>query len=252
MRLRDMGPLPAARAALRRRLEHRRRVEFYRQFAGRGTLCFDVGAHIGDRTQLFLDIPARVVAVEPQRVCQAALAAKYGARDDFTLVRAALGAEPGEAAILVADDGDASVLATLSEEWIERVRSSGRFARFHWDRTEHVEVTTLDALIERHGLPAFCKVDVEGYEPAVLAGLSTAIPALSFEFTPERFDATEACTRRLEELGAYEFNYSLNESLVLAAERWLTAPELLETLAGYRADTVVFGDAYARLRGGLG
>ena len=46
-----------------------------------------------------------------------------------------------------------------------------------------VPVTTLDALIERHGVPSFVKVDAEGFEEEVLQGLSRSIKALSFEFT---------------------------------------------------------------------
>ena len=44
---------------------------------------------------------------------------------------------------------------------------------------------TLDALIAENGLPAFVKIDVEGFELAVLRRPQTQpLPALSFEFTP--------------------------------------------------------------------
>ena len=46
-------------------------------------------------------------------------------------------------------------------------------------------------------LPAFAKIDVEGFELAVLKGLSRAIPALSFEFTTIQRDVAEACLDRL-------------------------------------------------------
>ena len=54
-----------------------------------------------------------------------------------------------------------------------------------WADHAVVPVTTLDALIDRYGLPAFCKIDVEGFEEAVVRGLSRPIPSVSFEFTPE-------------------------------------------------------------------
>jgi FkbM family methyltransferase len=45
-------------------------------------------------------------------------------------------------------------------------------------------MTTLDELIGKHGVPVFIKIDVEGFEEAVLQGLSQPVRALSFEFTP--------------------------------------------------------------------
>jgi FkbM family methyltransferase len=243
--LADLIPDPV-RLALRARREHRRRVAFYRRFVGRDQLCFDVGANLGNRVELFLAIPARVVAVEPQSSCREILEARFGSNPGFTLVGAALGPEPGEAELMAADDDEASVLATLSREWVERVRESGRFSMFSWDRRERVEVTTLDAIIERYREPAFCKIDVEGYELEVLEGLTYPLRSLSFEFTPERPEATEGCVRRLVELGSYRFNYSRGESLVLEAERWMDAPSLLAAMARFRGDTVTFGDVYAR------
>lgn len=220
---------------------------FYRQFVDRGGLCFDIGANRGDRAAILLAIPARVVAVEPQSICHGLLEARFASRRGLTLVRAAVGSAPGEADLLVADDQEASVLATLSQQWIDSVRASGRFSRFSWTPTERVSVTTLDALIDRFGEPQFCKIDVEGYEHEVLLGLTTAIRALSLEFTPERMETTVACVGRLLDLGDYEFNYSLNESLVLASHRWMTAYQLHDALALFWSDTVTFGDVYARL-----
>jgi FkbM family methyltransferase len=240
--------LPAsARRTVRSWRERRRRIAFYRRFLERGDLCFDVGANRGDRVELFLAVPARVVAVEPQTSCHAVLEERFGDDPRFTLVRAAVGAEKGEAELMAANDYETSVLATLSSDWASRVQASGRFAHMRWDRREHVEMTTLDALVEEHGEPAFCKIDVEGYEAEVLAGLSTPVRSLSVEFTPERLEATDACVARLGELGRYAFNYSLNESLVLASERWTSAAELLDALSAFSGDSVTFGDVYARL-----
>jgi FkbM family methyltransferase len=240
--------VPAAtRRMVRRRLEHRRRVGFYRQLVQPGGLVFDVGANRGDRVALFLAVPARVVAVEPQSSCHPLLHERFGAHPGFTLVRSALGARPGEADLMAANDHETSVLATLSRDWASSVRESGRFARVEWDRTERVEVTTLDALIDMYGAPQFCKIDVEGYELAVLEGLSTPIRSLSIEFTPERMEDTHACVARLLEIGDYELNYSLNESLVFASERWLSSADLIAALGAFMDDRVTFGDVYARL-----
>ena len=73
----------------------RRLARFYRQFVGPGTLCFDVGAHLGNRSRCWLNLGARVVAVEPQPDFAQMLAWWCRSRPGFTLVEAALAAAPG-------------------------------------------------------------------------------------------------------------------------------------------------------------
>jgi hypothetical protein len=108
------------------------------------------------------------------------------------------------------------------------------------------EVVTLDTLIAEHGLPRFCKIDVEGYEEQVLAGLNTAIPMLSLEFQPERLEAAQGCVERLQTLGRYEFNLGLDEHEALALPRWVDPAGLRTELERLRG-TLTFGDIYARL-----
>jgi len=224
-------------------------LAFYRQFISRGALCFDIGANLGNRTELFLALGARVVAVEPQIECCEELDARFARNTAFVLERKALGPETG-AAVLRRTSRPASTISSMSSEWIERVRESGRFREYDWTELEEVVMTTLDDLVERYGTPMFCKIDVEGFEAEVLAGLSRPIPSLSVEFTPEHVDAAERCLAHLDELGAYEYNYSLGESLELSRERWCSREAIVERLRGFGSDVLVFGDVYARLREG--
>ena len=53
---------------------------------------------------------------------------------------------------------------------------------------------------------------MEGFEAAVLAGLSQPLPALSFEFTTIQRDVAFACLDRLASLGPYAFDVALGES----------------------------------------
>jgi len=219
----------------------RARIAFYRQFLRRGELAFDVGAHVGDRTALLRRTGARVVAVEPHPALSEKLDRTF--RDDaqVTLVAEAVGAEPGEAELRWPEAG--LPLASMSTEWVDRVRESGRFAA-EWANRVVVPVTTLDVLIERYGTPTYCKIDVEGYEEAVLMGLTQPIATISIEFTPEFLDSTERALRRLEAIGEYHFNYGVGESLVLIERRWLKREELLVRLR--RCHPLSFGDVYAR------
>lgn len=139
-------------------------------------------------------------------------------------------------------------MSTLSNEWVTQVSRTPTFTSVRWDNQLPVEVTTLDALIARYGLPHFCKLDIEGSEYEALLGLSQPIPTLSFEFLPMALDRARACIERLRALGAYEFNYIKGEYPRFATERWLPADEVRRQLAGLPDDGRA-GEVYARLGG---
>jgi hypothetical protein len=139
----------------------------------------------------------------------------------------------------------------MSDRFIRGTQESGRFRGVDWGRTEEVEVTTLDALIAEHGMPRFVKIDVEGHEVEVLAGLSQPVPALSFEWTPELYEQARDCIGRLMELGDYEFNLSWGESMKFSRPAWRSADSMLRVLEEFSGESLQFGDVYARLRAGL-
>lgn len=199
--------IPWRRAQLRR---------FYRRFVPAGGLAFDVGAHTGNRLQAFLDLGARVVAVEPQPALAARLARRYSRDVRVHLVEGALGRAPGRAPLL--SSPRTPTVATLSGDFVARAGAAPSFQGVRWASGPEVAVTTLDALIAAHGRPDFVKIDVEGFELEVLLGLSQPLPALSFEFVPPVRDVALACIDRLEQLagpGRYRYAVSLGESLRL-------------------------------------
>ena len=216
---------------------------FYSQFLQPGDLCFDVGSNLGNRLEVFRSLGCRVVAVEPQSACFMELQSRFGTDADVVLLRTALGEQEGEMEIRLSE---ANTIASMSPEWIRSVRESGRFAEFHWDRSEVVKVTTLDALIARHGVPRFIKIDVEGFEQEVLRGLSQPVPSLSFEWTPEFSAAMIVCLDHLETLGKIDVTYSLGESMSIAKEGWQTSQQVKKALEQWADDAQVFGDVYVR------
>ena len=241
------GPLRTAKSRMDRlkpqNIRHRRLSQkFYGQFFGPGDLVFDVGANVGSRTEVFLDLGARVIAVEPQRPCQEVLRRLFGQNDRFTLIPEALGATPGEAQMFV---GDALVLSTLSSDWVSKMRKSGRFGGFEWNNTAPVLVRTLDSLIAEQGEPAFCKIDVEGFELEVIKGLTRPLSAVSLEVAPEHAEAIIEALDCLDGLERYEYNYSVSESMAMSLDRWVDGTQIRRYIRSESGSTA-FGDVYAR------
>ena len=222
----------------------RKRCAFYRQFVAPGDLCFDIGAHVGNHLEAWLALGARAVAVEPNPRFHRFLQRRYGRREDVVLVPDAVGAHPGEGTLRISSL--TPTVSSLSEDWIRAVGRDKSFASVTWDRQVSVRVTTLDELIVRHGPPAFCKIDVEGFEGEVLQGLSQALPQLCFEYLPAARDRAIACIDRLEQLGRYAFNASPGESLDLALPQWADGGGLRSWLTELPPDARS-GDVYARL-----
>ena len=221
------------------RLKH-----FYAPFVQRGALCFDVGAHLGNRSNAWLALGASVVAVEPQPVCIEFLERKFKNKDRFTLVKKAIGAVPGNAQMyLSAITPTVSTLA--NKDWRNTIDADTSFD-VQWEQQIPVEIITLDDLITSYGMPVFTKIDIENYEVEALQGLSQALPALSLEFYPSFMDRAKTCIDLLEALGNYEYNWSFGESQKMNSTSWLSAKEL-KTKFDQITKSDPSGDFYARL-----
>jgi len=230
--------------AHRERLESvRQEVHFYeRVLAGyrRGDLIFDIGANQGEKTDVFLRLGARVVAVEPDDACSRSLEKRFLALRirprPVTIVTRAVSDKIGTEEMLM--DGPGSAVNTMSPKWAESLKvNSASFPFKHcglkFTQTKLVETITIDQLIAQHGVPFFVKIDVEGHELSALRGLSRPLPFLSFEvnlpeFRPEGLE----CIRLLAELANNGlFNYTSDCTHGLMLKDWVSAdgfPGILE------------------------
>ena len=225
-------------------LRQRRLRRLYSNFVRPGDLVFDIGAHAGNRVRAFASLGCRVVAVEPQPDFAKLLRALFGRSSQISIVQAAVAGATGRSVLSLSER--TPTVTTLAPTWRNARARDPDFARVQWNRQIEIETTTLDGLIDRFGLPAFVKIDVEGSEPAVLAGLAHAVPALSFEYLPRALEEVGVCLNRLAALGAYRFNWSVGESSQLASHRWLDASEILDSLRTPAAQRRP-GDVYASL-----
>jgi FkbM family methyltransferase len=206
----------------------------FRQLVPNGSLCFDVGANIGDKTSLFTENGSRVIAIEPVPRNREILGKRFGHNASVTLLCLAVSDRRGRATLQIVDDNTS--FSSFSTRWVHSLRDP-RLNR--WGLTVQpprelvVDTTTLDALIVDYGKPYYVKVDVEGHEVAVLRGLSQMVPLVSFEANlPEFLDETQACVRHLASLEpAAKFNYTTESQDRLELAQWLRASEFSGMLA---------------------
>lgn len=223
---------------------------FYKQFIGPADLVFDVGANCGSRTEVFSMLAHKVVAVEPLEAIYAVLKTVFQYNEKVVAVKKACGSgleEPYSKIRLYNEAMPMAGISSMSPAWIEAVRETGRFTACltGWETELDVEMTTLDKLMLEFGRPTFIKIDVEGYEPEVLSGLSSPVRALSFEFTPERLEDSFLCIDRCVELGMSQFSVSTKENFDLSG--WQDGAGVNNYLTRFIGDSTLYGDVYARV-----
>jgi FkbM family methyltransferase len=216
--------------------------ELYRRFVAPGDLVFDVGAHVGDRVAAFRRLGAMVVAVEPQPALALTLTMFYGRDASVSIERVAIGRSTG--AIRMMLNTANPTISTVSDAFVHAAEHAPGWEGQRWDASTRVPMTTLDALIGRHGRPAFIKIDVEGFEAEALMGLTQPVKALSFEFTTIQREVAHACIGRCAALGFARYNAALGESQALG--EWRSAEAMTRWLDALPHDANS-GDVYACL-----
>jgi len=223
-------------------------IIFSRQFINTNDLVFDVGANVGNRSKLFLNLKAKVCAYEPQKELCKHLNAYLKRNKSINILNLGLGEKEGTQTIKICA-GDAHVLSSMSQRWIDNTIKSGRFKDYQWNKSETVNVSTLDLQIQKFGLPNFIKIDVEGYELEVLKGLSKPTKYISFEFTAEDITNSIMCVQRLDEIENYIFQFCKGESLRFHFDKWLDGKDLIESLILLTEDNpLLWGDIYAKIK----
>lgn len=217
--------------------ERDKEVKFYRDLLKgfqKNDLVYDIGANHGYKTDIFMRLGARVIAVDPDTSNQKILRQKFLSyrfqKKPITVVGKAVSDQNSIQTMWIDEPGSAK--NTLSQKWVNTLsHDTTRFGEsLDFAQHKQVQTITLEELIATHGQPFFVKIDVEGHEPNVLQGLQQPLPYLSFEVNlPEFMEEGLRCIELLEQLAEKsEFNYSANLSTGLSLQNWLPPREFLD------------------------
>ncbi|MDQ1183102.1 FkbM family methyltransferase [Agrobacterium larrymoorei] len=216
---------------------------FYRSLVSPGQLVFDIGAHVGSRSRTLIEIGARVVAIEPQPLF-ADFIEKHLGKELEGFERVAVGASQESVDLLISSRHP--TVTSVSSSFVEAVKQNAGFSHVEWDKKVTVPMLRLDDLIEKYGVPAFVKIDVEGAEASVLSGLSQPIDLIAFEYIPAMPSVAHEAIAKLVSIGDYRFSRVEGETHRFVSQGWKTGSQMLMELAAMPADAKS-GDVYARI-----
>lgn len=204
-------------------------MKFYSAFIKAGELCFDIGASLGGKTFIFKRIGANIVAMEPDQHAFAALVKKFGKSSKVILLNIGVGARPGE---LILNRSSNSTLSTFDAADVESTLKDIRFSNVSFFEKRSVKVETLSDLIDRFGVPEYCKISTVGFEVEVLRGLNRPIRKISITCNiPQHIEKTIECIDLIDRLGVYEYNYFLSTLLNGFVEhKWISGFEMKKRL----------------------
>jgi len=210
-------------------------------------LIFDIGANGGAKTDIFLRLGGRVIAIEPDETNLTTLSERFLQyrikKCPVTLVGKAVSDRVAVEKMWI--DGPGSAVNTLNRTWADYLQQHiGEFKYGHnglkFTNSKAVQTTTVEELIDTYGRPYFIKIDVEGYELKVLKGMRQAVPFLSFEVNLKvlRQEGID-CVRLLEELKCDgDFNYTADCTAGLSLKHWLQCSDFCTMLKKCDDETV--------------
>lgn len=217
--------------------------KIYSRFVKPSDLVFDVGANEGDIADVFLELGAEVVAIEPQPELVKKLKKRFRRNKKIHIIQKGLSDKEEEKTFYINSKDRA--ISTFFEDW----KKQEKYKKKMWDKKLKIKTTTLDKLIDEFGVPKFVKIDVEGFEKNVLKGLHKKPKYISFEFVKsfQNLDDTRECMRIIKRISKKaKFNYCSSEFSELALKEWLDSDKIINLLKE-NPDKNLEGDIYVKL-----
>ena len=174
-------------------------------------LIFDIGFNVGEFTQTCFNKykECSVIAVEANPNLCNAVSQHFFTNYNFSLLNNLASNKEGEEIDFYISH-NATGVSTASTEFMENSRFTKGSKHLgensiNWAAPIKVQSTTVDAMIERYGMPDLIKIDVEGYELNVLSGLTQKANDICFEWHEEERDNLYKILEHLQSIGYTQF-----------------------------------------------
>ena len=214
--------------------EKRKFKTFYSNFIGNSDFAITIGDSNGNISEILLQLGALVLVVEPLP-------------ENFVYAEKKL-RNYSQTILLHEDIGAFNAQFTYNEAYEKNILPYSSNLTVGADQSV-VKIRTVDELIREYGLPAFIKINANGFENEVLKGLTTPILLISVSFYSYLHSKTTENVRRLMSIGNYEFNWILNEEAKFQSKEWLSPKELNASMSDF-VGTRFSGEIFARLKSG--
>ena len=174
-------------------------------------LIFDIGFNVGEFTQTCFNKykECSVIAVEANPNLCNAVSQHFFTNYNFSLLNNLVSNNEGEEIDFYICH-NATGVSTASTKFMENSRftkgsKNVEANSIKWAEPIKVQSITIDAMIERYGMPDLIKIDVEGYEYTVLSGLTQKANDICFEWHEEERDNLYKILEHLQSLGYEKF-----------------------------------------------
>jgi FkbM family methyltransferase len=224
----------------------RREIEFYRDLIDPSEpgCIIDIGANLGNKTEIFLQLATRVIAIEPDPFSASSLRKRFRWKP-VDVLELAISSESGSATLY--RFVDTSGYNTLSTDWAAAMVDGTNHQRIKLPKptSTNVRSETLANILRKSPPAKYIKIDVEGFEDRVLSTLTVPVPLISMEFNlPQMWEALDACVARLCHIDpGYRFNFALSEPPVEFASNWIPGDHIIPSI---RATGRLYIELYAR------
>ena len=212
--------------------EKRKFKTFYSNFIGNSDFAITIGDSNGNISEILLQLGALVLVVEPLP-------------ENFVYAEKKLKNYP-QTILLHEDIGAFNAQFTYNEAYEKNILPYSSNLTVGADQSV-VKIRTVDELIREYGLPAFIKINANGFENEVLKGITVPILLVSVSFYSYLHSKTTENVRRLMTIGDYEFNWILNEDAKFQSKEWLSPKELNTSMSDFGQGRFS-GEIFARLK----